>query len=132
LIVSLSVVACFAIVVPPRTTTPEGNAASARHTIASRNGCGSLIKRPSSCVMALSATPSSIPAKIKNSVAAKCQANDNSAANNTVAMPPTTIAHARSLRADRRSSLDGIALSPKVRSVDVLFRQKAFGIKRGW
>ena len=49
--------------------------------------------------MALSATPSSMPAKIRNSVAAKYQVNSKSAAKTTTPMPPTDIAHARSLRA---------------------------------
>ena len=58
-----------------------------------------LDKRPSRSVMAFSATPSSMPAKIRNSVAAKFQVNSNSAANSTMPMPPTAIAQARSLRA---------------------------------
>ncbi len=68
--VSLSAVACCAMVVPPRKTTPDSIVASTRQTIVSRSACGSLTTRPSIAVRALSATPSSIPAKIRNSVAA--------------------------------------------------------------
>src|SRR5579859_7401089 len=56
--------------------------------------------------MALSATPSSIPAKIRNSAEANVQANIRSAANATMPMPPTQIAQARSVRALRRSSAE--------------------------
>ena len=48
LIVLLSTVACWAMVAPPRKTTPDSIAASARHTMASRSACGSLTTRPSS------------------------------------------------------------------------------------
>ena len=81
LIVSLSAVACCAMVAPPRKTTPDSRPASTRQTMVSRSECGSLTTRPSRSVMALSATPSSIPAKIRNSVAAKYQVNSKSAAN---------------------------------------------------
>ncbi len=39
--------------------------------MASRSQCGHPTTRPSRCVIALSVTPSSTPAKIRNSVAAK-------------------------------------------------------------
>src|SRR5712692_5570237 len=66
--------------------------------------------------MALSATPSSIPAKIKNSVAAKYQVKSNKAANPTTPMPPTDIAHARSSRAARRSFETATLIPFQVRS----------------
>ena len=97
--VLLSTVACCAIVVPPRNTTPDNIPARTRQTMVSRSACGSRTTRPSRSVMALRATPSNMPAKIRKMVAAKCQVNSNSAANSTIAMPPTAIAHARSLRA---------------------------------
>ena len=62
--------------------------ASARQTMVSRSECGSLTTRPSISVMAVSATPSSTPAKIRNRVAANVQANSNSVANRTTPMPP--------------------------------------------
>ncbi len=64
-----------------------------------RRVCANLTTRPSKLVMALSATASSMPAKTRNSVAAKVHVNSRSAANNRMPMPPTLIAHARSLRA---------------------------------
>ena len=73
--------------------------ATSRQTTVSRSEWGSLTTRPSRLLMALSATPSSMPENIRNSVAAKFQANASSAANSTAPMPPTDIAHARSLRA---------------------------------
>ena len=42
LMVLLSTVACWAMVAPPRKTMPDSMPASARQTIASRSGCGSL------------------------------------------------------------------------------------------
>ena len=47
LIVSLSTVACWAMVEPPRKTTPDNRPASTRQTIVSRSACGSLTTRPS-------------------------------------------------------------------------------------
>ena len=97
--VLLSTVVCWAMVAPPRKMMPDSMPATARHTMVSRSACGRRTTRPSRLLMALSATPSSMPAKIKNSVAAKYQVNSNNAANRTTPMPPTDIAHARSLRA---------------------------------
>jgi hypothetical protein len=97
--VLLSAVVCWAIVVPPRKTMPDSMPATTRHTAVSRSAWGSRTTRPSKLLMALSATPSSMPENIRNSVAAKCQVNASSAANSTTPMPPTDIAHARSLRA---------------------------------
>src|SRR5438105_14993892 len=124
--VSLSTAACCAMVAPPKNTTPESSPASIRQTIVSRSECGSLTIRPSITVMALSATPSSIPAKIRKSVAAKYQVNSTKAANATVPMPPTDIAHARSLRAERRSSAGPATLIPSHTG----FQQHSFA-KRG-
>ena len=97
--VLLSTVVCWAMVAPPRKMMPDSMPATARQTMVSRSEWGSLTTRPSRLLMALSATPSSTPAKIRNSVAAKFQVNSNRAANRTTPMPPTDIAHARSLRA---------------------------------
>src|SRR6267154_588470 len=84
-------------------------------------------------VMALSATPSSIPAKIRNSVAAKCQLKSNKAANPTTPMPPAVIAHARSLRAARRSLAETATLIPfQAKSDDGTLSSNAPGIKRRW
>src|SRR5207244_3452659 len=71
-----------------------------------------LTTRSSLLLMALSATPSRIPARIRNRVAAKCQVKTNKAANATMPIPPTDIAHARSLRAKRRSLADFATLIP--------------------
>src|SRR5258707_9067831 len=125
LMVLLSAAACCAIVVPPRKTTPDSRPASARQTIVSRSECGSLTTRPSLLVMALSATQRSIPAKIRNRVPAKCQVNTNKAANTTMPIPPTDIAHARSLRAERRSPAEPATLSP----FHIGFQQHSF-VKR--
>ena len=78
---------------------PDSIPATARHTMVSRNAWGRRTTRPSRLLMALSATPSIMPAKIRNSVAAKYHVNSKSAINRTTPMPPTEIAHARSLRA---------------------------------
>ena len=75
LIVSLNTVVCCAMVAPPRKTMPDSMPASTRQTMVSRSECGSLTTRPSILVMALRATPSSTPAKIRNSVAANAQVN---------------------------------------------------------
>ena len=112
LMVLLRTVACCAMVAPPRNTTPDSIPASARQTSVSRSECGSLTIRPSRLVMVLSATPSNMPAKIRNSVAAKYQVNSSSAAKATAPMPPTDIAHARSLRARSRSSAETATLIP--------------------
>ncbi len=131
LIVLVNTVVCCAMVAPPRKTTPDSMPASTRQTTASRSECGSLTTRPSRLLMALSATPSSMPAKIRNRVVAKCQANSKNAANSTTPMPPTDIAHARSLRAWSRSSAVAFMLIPSRCVVDApLFRQNAAGIKR--
>ena len=115
LIVLLSAVACWAMVVPPRKTTPDSRTVSARQTMTSRRGCGSFTSWPSWLLMAVSATPSNIPAKIMNSVVAKLQVNSNSAANSTMPMPPADIAHARSLRVRSRSSRETANLIPSTR-----------------
>src|SRR5258708_21594018 len=57
------------------------------------------------------ATPSSIPEKIRNRVVAKCQVNSKRAANATMPMPPTDIAHARSWR-EARSPVRTVTLIP--------------------
>src|SRR3954447_11459310 len=54
-----------------------------------------------------------MPAKIKNSVAAKDQVNSKSAANRTAPMPPTEIAQARSLRVCNRSSAGFATPNPR-------------------
>src|ERR1700722_1119738 len=77
--------------------------------------------------MALSATPSSIPAKIRNSVAAKYQVNNNSVANSTVATPPTDIAQARLLRACLPSSVEIATPIPFPSGRATLFRQTSSG-----
>src|SRR6266849_1530605 len=100
------------MVAPPRKTTLDSMPASARQTIVSRSECGSATMRPSPLVVALSAAPSSTPAKIRNRVAAKYQVNSNRVAKATTPMPPTDIAHARSLRAERRSPADIATLIP--------------------
>ncbi len=92
-------VVCCAIVAPPRNTMPDSMPAATRQTIVSRSACGSCTTRPSKLLMALRATPSSTPANIRNSVAANAQVSASRAANVTTPMPPTDIAHARSLRA---------------------------------
>ena len=97
--VLLSAVVCWAIVVPPRKMMPDSMPATTRHTTVSRSEWGSRTTRPSKLLMALRATPSRMPENIRNSVAAKCQVNASRAANSTTPMPPTDIAHARSLRA---------------------------------
>jgi len=98
LIVPLSAVACSAMVAPPRKITPDKTPASARQTIVNRSECVSLTTRPRISVMALSATPSKMPAKIRKSVAAKYQVNTTRVVNATTPMPPTDMAQARSLR----------------------------------
>ena len=129
LIVSLSTVACWAMVAPPRKTTPDSRPASTRQTMASRSACGSLTTRPSSLVMALSATPSSMPAKIRNSVAAKYQVNSSSAANADDAdaadrYRPCQIVAGLKTIVSRDCHVDSFS----VRST-ALFRQNAPGIK---
>jgi hypothetical protein len=52
------------------------------------------MKRPNNSVSALSATPSRMPAKIRNSVPEKYQAKPTKIAKDTVAMPPAVIAQA--------------------------------------
>ena len=126
LIVLLNTVVCCAMVAPPRKTMPDSMPASTRQTMVSRSECGSLTTRPSMLVIAVSATPSSMPAKIRNRVAAKVQVNSNSAANSTTPMPPTDIAHARSLRARRRSSAGPVTLIPSRR----IFRRQSFAKTR--
>ena len=111
--------------------TPGSPSASTRQTIVNRSACGSRITRPSRLVMALSATPSSMPANTKNSVAAKYHENINSAAKATTPMPPTEIAQARSPRAETRSSTEfgnwlPVRLSgPKAHSFDKRPRDQA-------
>ena len=117
LMVSLNTLACWAMVEPPRNTTPDNKPASTRQTMVSRRACGSLTTRPSKLVIALRATPSRMPAKIRNSVVAKTHANNSSAANPIAPMPPTEIAHARSLRAERRSSTGTGTSFPCSRSI---------------
>ena len=97
--VLLNAVVCWAIVVPPRKTMPDSMPATTRQTTVSRSACGSRTTRPSRLLMALRATPSRTPENIRNRVAANCQVNASRAANSTTPMPPTDIAHARSLRA---------------------------------
>ena len=128
--VSLSAVACCAMVAPPRKTTPDNRLASTRQTMVSRSACGSLTWRPSISVKALSATPSSMPAKIRNSVAAKDQVNSNRVAKPTTPMPPTDIAHARSLRFRTRSA-ETFTLIPSRRFPPALFRQTRHGSSSG-
>ena len=75
LIVSLSTLVCCAMVAPPRKRMPDSMPASTRPTTVSRSECGSLTTRPSILAIAVRATPSSTPAKIRNRVAAKYQVN---------------------------------------------------------
>src|ERR1700682_3326845 len=80
--------------------------------------------------MGLRARPSSTPAKIRNSVAAKYQVKSNRVANPTMPMPPTDIAHARSLRAKRRFSAETATLIPLPTSIArSTLSAKAPGIK---
>src|SRR5271156_5204542 len=79
--------------------------------------------------MALSVTPSSTPAKIRNSVAAKAQVNSNRLAKATTAMPPTEMAQARSFRGSRGSSDDSGTFSHFQLGTNPLFRQIRPGIK---
>src|SRR6195952_1192903 len=112
LMVSLSAVACCAMVAPPRKIAPESSPASTRQTMVSRSACDRSITRPNRVVTALSATPSRIPAKIRNSVAEKAHVNTSSAANSAMPMPPTAIPHAISRRAETRSSAATFTLIP--------------------